>query len=77
MWSGPDGLELLLPSSTWESWDGPSAAWLPMLDLLLPGAGEPWDDWLPEPAISELSLESVKGSRKVMGTEATVGRSER
>ena len=43
MWSGPDDLELLLPSSTWESWDGSNATWLPLLGLLLSGTGELWD----------------------------------
>ena len=43
MWSVPDGLELLLPSRSGESWDGPNATWLPLLGLLLSGTGELWD----------------------------------
>ena len=43
MWSVPDGLELLLPSSTCELWDGPNAPWLPLLGPLLCGTRELWD----------------------------------
>ena len=33
----------MLPSSTWELWDGPIATWLLLLGLLLSRTGELWD----------------------------------
>ena len=43
MRSGPGGLELLLLSSTGEPQEAPDDIWLPVLGLLAPGAGEPWE----------------------------------
>ena len=69
--SGPGWLERLLLSGTGELRDGPSGAWVMVLGLLLSGTRERWDSpdavWLAVlgPASSELSLEAVRGGRKV------------